>query len=198
MFRDGLMIALLALRPLRRANFCETEIGRNLVRHGDGYRLTFDITEPKTEYRIELPFPAAHLVQLERYLTFYRPWLCRLTGHRNPAYPFREPGNCLWISKTGSALSVEGFYKNIRNLTEAKFGFNVNPHLFRDCLATSVAIHDPEHVGITRVLLGHKTSTTAERYYNLAGSVQASGRVQACIGEIRGRLRNGSEGDASS
>ncbi|MBS0562785.1 MAG: site-specific integrase [Proteobacteria bacterium] len=192
MFRDGLMIALLALRPLRRANFCETEIDRNLVRHGDGYRLTFDITEPKTEYRIELPFPPAHLSQLERYLTFHRPWLCRQTGHRNPAHPFREPGNRLWISKTGSALSVEGFYKNIRNLTEAKFGFNVNPHLFRDCLATSVAIHDPEHVGITRVLLGHKTSKTAERSYNRAGSIQAGRRAQACITDLRwqGRSEN--------
>ena len=36
-FRDGLMIASLALRPLRRRNFCALEIGRHLVRHGAGY-----------------------------------------------------------------------------------------------------------------------------------------------------------------
>ena len=29
-------------------------------------------------------------------------------------------------------------------------------HIFRDCLATHVAIHDPEHMGIATALLGHR------------------------------------------
>lgn len=127
------------------------------------HRLTVTGVRPG-KVLVELPFPAAHLPQLERYLSFYWPWLCCLTGHRNPAYPFCEPGNRIWIAKTGAAMSEEVFYKNINKLTTAAFGHPISPHLFRNCLATSIAIHDPHHVHITRVLLGHKTSTTAEKF----------------------------------
>ena len=30
-----------------------------------------------------------------------------------------------------------------------RFGHALNPHLFRDCAATSIAIEDPDHVRIT-------------------------------------------------
>jgi integrase/recombinase XerD len=50
--------------------------------------------------------------------------------------------------------------------------------LFRDCAATSVAIHDPAHIGIASPLLGHRTETTTERFYNQARSVEASRLMQ--------------------
>jgi integrase len=63
----------------------------------------------------------------------------------------------------------------------------MNPHLFRDCAATTIALNDPEHVLITRDLLGHTTLRTAERYYNLARSVEAARAHQKLIRSLRRR-----------
>jgi integrase/recombinase XerD len=184
-YRDGLMIALLAARPLRRRNFCALEIGRHLVRRGEGYCLRFDAAETKTRQPLEYPVPAPLVPALERYLGHYRPWLVRRTGHRNGAHPFRAPGQRLWVSRTGSAMSEAVFYKGLRRRTTARFGHTVNPHLFRDCAATSIAIEDPEHAAIARSLLGHATLRTSERHYTHAHSLEASRRYQGRVLALR-------------
>jgi hypothetical protein len=55
--------------------------------------------------------------------------------------------------------------------TREGLGHAINPHLFRDCAAPSVVIHDPAHVGIAYRLPGHRRGSTTERYYHQAGSV---------------------------
>ncbi len=76
-------------------------------------------------------------------------------------------------------------YFRIMKLTRAKFGHVVNPHLFRDSAATSIAIADPEHVLITRSILGHSTLRTSERYYNHAQAREALQRYQKRILQLR-------------
>ncbi len=61
----------------------------------------------------------------------------------------------------------------------------VNPQLFRDCAATSIAIEAPDHVGIIMPVLGHARATTGERYYNQARSLEAARRFQAVIDGFR-------------
>ena len=68
-------------------------------------------------------------------------------------------------------------------------GVRVTPHLFRDCLATTVATVDPEHVQITMSLLGHSSPVIAERFYNHANSLEAGRAHQANIGRLRQDLR---------
>src|SRR3954463_535398 len=80
----------------------------------------------------------------------------------------------LWISSRGKPLSGQTINLRIRRATERCLGSPLWPHLFRDCLATHVAITDPEHVGIATPLLGHRSSRTTERTYNLAGQRQAA------------------------
>jgi integrase/recombinase XerD len=58
--------------------------------------------------------------------------------------------------------------------TRRAFGRTINPHLFRDCAATSVAVHDPEHVRIASVVLGHAWASTTEKYYNQAQMLTAA------------------------
>lgn len=184
-FRDGLMIALLALRPLRRQNFIAIEIGRHLLRAGEGYRLHFAGEETKNHTPLDWPFPPVLLGRLARYLDVYRPWLCAQTANRNPHIPFLPAGARLWVSKCGSAMSVEGFCKNLRKRTAARFGRSLHPHLFRDCIATTVAVNDPAHVGVIPKLLGHKTPQTAERFYIHAGMIDAARRVNAHLEALR-------------
>src|SRR5690349_11624106 len=55
-YRDGLMISLLAARPLRRRNFCSIEVGRHLLCEGGTYWLRFGADETETRSRIERQF----------------------------------------------------------------------------------------------------------------------------------------------
>ena len=50
-------------------------------------------------------------------------------------------------------MTQMALYDRIMLQTKAAFGLPLNPHLFRDCAATSIAIQDPEHVRIAASLL---------------------------------------------
>ena len=57
-YRDGLMIALLAFIPLRRKNLAALEIGRHLIREGDGWFVIVPRTEiKKSTSSIEVAIP---------------------------------------------------------------------------------------------------------------------------------------------
>jgi integrase len=80
-------------------------------------------------------------------------------------------------------------YNMIVSRTAKAFGRSVNPHLFRDCAATSIAIEDPERVRIASQILGHRSAATTERYYNQAQAIDAARRYQAFLAKLRqGRM----------
>lgn len=176
-YRDGLQIALLAMRPLRRRNFAEMTLHRHLVREGQGWRICFVATETKTGEPIDVPFPRELAPYLERYLARYRPLLM---GER-----YR--GDRLWVGYFFSPQAPHTLGINIAERTERVFGRRVNPHLFRDCAATSIAVHDPEHVRIAAGILGHRSFATTERHYNLATSLKAARNYQEELKWLRRR-----------
>lgn len=186
-YRDGLMIALLAARPFRRKNFTALEIDRHLVHVDDTYWLRFAASETKTKQPIDVPFPDGLLPHLQRYLSHYRPLLAQRTGRWNRS---RTATAALWISKDGSAMTEIAIYFRIMKLTNKRFGQVVNPHLFRDSAATSIAIEDPEHVRCTMAVLGHGTLATSEKHYNQAGSLEATRRLQRHVLDLRRRFRD--------
>jgi integrase/recombinase XerD len=184
-YRDGLMIAMLAARPVRRANFASIEIGRHLVRQADGYQLRFEARETKTHAPYVRWLPEVLIPYLERYLDHYRPILAARTPPPDRKRSFHPPGTALWLSIFCSAMSEQAIYYRIRDLTKAKFGHSMSPHLFRDAAATSIATKDPEHVYITTSVLAHRSLATSERHYNHARSLEASRRFQGRILELR-------------
>jgi len=188
-YRDGLMIALLAARPLRMKNFTVIEIGRHLVTQGGHTRLVLSRNEPKTRLALDLPFPALLCASLERYLSHYRPILCsRAVRYRPEQRPRIDPQAAsvrLWISARGRPMRGNGIYDRITRLTRTRLGHAVNPHLFRDCAATSIALDDPKHVHITPSVLGHTRITTSERSYNHAPALKATRSYQDQIMTLR-------------
>ena len=174
--RNGLTLALLALRPLRSRNFSTLELDRHLVRDGDGWRIIVEADETKAGNRIELPFPADLVPHLERHLQHWRPIL--LKGNASGR---------LWISAHGRALNAHKLYNLIGSITEKLFGQRMTLHIFRDCAATHVAIHDPEHMGVATALLGHRSMATTQRHYNLARSREAASLMQQAVLELRRR-----------
>jgi integrase/recombinase XerD len=186
-YRDGLMVCLLAARPLRRRNFAAIELNRHLTKQGDFYFLRFEAAETKTHQPIEVPFPIDLVPSLERHLSHYRPFLLARTGRWSKVSD--AAANALWVSKDGSAMTEIAIYFRIMKLTRAKFGHVVNLHLFRDCAATSTAIQDPEHAHINKSILGHATLRTSERHYNHARTLEAMRRHQAQILRLRRLLK---------
>lgn len=188
-YRDGLMVAFLALRPLRLQNLVGIEIGRQLIAQGEGYSLRFEAAETKTRRRLEQPFPQALHHALERYLSHYRPILCarrRLQTGVTPEASCRS----LWVGNTGVGLSPVNVHARIVELTRQAFGRSVSPHLFRDCAATSIATEAPSQVRIVMSVLGHTGLATSERHYNHANSVQAARLHQAHIQALRRKAHN--------
>jgi integrase/recombinase XerD len=181
-YRHGLQIALLAARPLRMRNLAGLALDQNLVRRGDTWWIEFAATETKTKEPIELPWPDQLVPQLEYYLSQIRPALAAKRGRST-----RPVGNALWVSTNGSPMSRHAIYSRIVMHTRAALGHAINPHLFRDCAATSVAIDDPAHVGIASRLLGHRTYSTTERHYNQARAVEACRLLQGSLLSLRRR-----------
>jgi site-specific recombinase XerD len=183
-FRDGLLIALLAARPLRLKNLAALEFDHSLVRTGDGFRLLLSPEETKTHIFVDLPLNGPLADCVERYLHYYRPVL--LGAKECPL---------LWITQDGRAMIPGAIYRCITRRTRKAFGVAINPHLFRDCAATSLAIDDPAHVRVATTLLGHRSLTSTTRYYNQATTVTAAGKYAQTVlalrrGPINSRDRN--------
>lgn len=182
-FRDGLMIALLAARPLRLKNFAAIELGRHLVRRGEHYELRLSAEETKTHKPIAVDVPEALTESLDHYL-----------GHHRPALFQGQQHAALWISNQSRPMPPVSIRDRIKAVTRKAFGTAINPHAFRHCAATSIAIEDPEHVHIVAPVLQHGSLLTGERHYNLAHSVTACRRHQTTIAALRKQAKQAERG----
>jgi integrase/recombinase XerD len=183
-FRDGLMIALLALVPLRRKNFVQLRIGKELRKQDGKWQVDLPASATKTHAALSFDWPAELEQSLETYLQTHRPvlvarsyrWLTRADDH-------------LWVALSGSALTEMAFYDIVRKRTRKAFGIAINPHAFRDAAATTLAIHDPEHIRAAAPVLGHRSLATTERFYNQARSLDAHRRYVKALSQLRHSTR---------
>jgi integrase len=182
LYRDGLVIALLASRPIRRRNLAMMRIDKHLQRDGIGYRLVFTADETKTHTPLQWALPQGLTLFIDAYLERWRP---RIHGAD------RHDG--LWASAKGCPMSGEALYERVCLHTARAFGHAINLHLFRDCVATTIAVDDPVHVGIAAELLGHASLAITERYYIQAGTMEATRRHQQTMLAARDRFLAGDQ-----
>lgn len=156
-YRDGLTIALLVFRPVRRRNLATMRIGTHLVKHGDRYRLSFDETETKAHRSYLATLPPALTPYIDRYLSVYRPHL--LKSRKN---------DHVWISWRGLPMTGDCFYGRVVHHTKKRFGRSMTPHLFRDAAVTTLGDTDPEAVWVSMALLHHSDPRMAEKHYDQA------------------------------
>jgi integrase/recombinase XerD len=168
LYRDGLIVAFLSLVPLRRRNLEGLRLGQNLIEANGHWTVSLKAEETKTHAPLEMDWPDLLVGPLAIYLEVHRPLLTSRDGRWS-----KSVGDALWVSKDGSPMTQMAIYDRIRARTMAAFGTAINPHLFRDAAATTMAIADPEHVRISAPLLGHRSFTTTERYYQQATGYEA-------------------------
>lgn len=175
-YRAGFQIALLALRPLRLRNFAQLEFGPNksLSLRGDAYWIRIPGSQTKVGKEIDVGFPEKLVPHFERYWSVWRPRLA----------PRGFAGGALWVSSTyDRPQGLNAIYKQIVKWTEVVFGESqsLNPHLFRDCLATSITIDDPSEWDLAHHLLGN-TPTTVMAHYDHGGTRSAGKEVARLLG----------------
>jgi integrase/recombinase XerD len=183
-FRDGLMIAFLAHRPLRLSNLAAVMLGRHLIRQTRGYRLFFTAEEVKNRRPIDTAVPTSLVSDFDRYLDHHRPVLLTRGGRERPVMC-----EALWVSEAATPLNPGSIPNRIKKHTSAAFGRYLSPHLFRDCAATTIAVDDPKHARSIMNILGHSTPATSEKHYNQARSLEASRRYEKVIANLIRRLK---------
>jgi integrase len=174
---------LLSLRPLRPKNLAALTLDQHLEKIGDTWVVHIAPEETKTATPLEFPWPELLVPALQAWLGRWRPVLCSRTGRWA-----RDAGKALWISCDGSRMTKRGIYERVARVTHDAFGVAINPHLFRDIAATTIAYADPERVRIAAQLLGHRRFATTEHYYLQVSMVAANRRRQASLLRLRHRL----------
>ena len=183
-YRDGLAIALLALRPLRIRAFGSLEIGVHFVQVGASWQIIIPPELSKTHRHWEAAFPPELLPALEHYLTKVRPRLIQLQGRW-----YQDPGRALWISNDGSALKPKALAEAITKRTAKAFGRALSPHFFRDCAATTLAEDSPINVRLATPMLGHAHPKMTEKHYNQASQLEAGRKSIDALAKLRRSLR---------
>jgi len=165
MFRNGLMVALLACCPIRLKNFTSLEIGRSFVNDSGTWWIMLSASETK-EKRPDQREVLDLLTQwINRYIETYRPTLAR-------SY---DASNALWLSsENGWAMSAATVHEVISDTTESTIGVRVSPHLFRTAAATTVAVHAGDNPHLGSALLHHRHPAVTEANYNRASCLRAA------------------------
>jgi integrase/recombinase XerD len=173
-YRDGLVIALLALIPLRSRTLTALRIGRHLVKTEDLWALDIPAADTKTRRALDFPVPQEISARIDLYLEQFR--------HHIPG---ADKHNGLWPSNKSRPMCANGIYLAVFKRTKKAFGFGVNPHRFRHAAASFWSSQDPVNVRGAKDLLGHASFGTTEKHYVMAQSRLAGRALARAIDALR-------------
>ncbi len=162
--RDGLMVALLAMIPVRLKNFSALAMGETFVNVDGHWWVMLAGIHTKEQRPDERRVHQALMPALERYLSLYRPILAR-----------RKELNALWLSAlNGASLTEFGVEGIIHRSTLKTVGIDISPHLFRACAATTAATLKGDMPYLGSGLLNHRDRQTVAKHYNFATGLNAA------------------------
>ncbi len=173
-YRDTLIVAILATCPIRLRNLAMMQLGKHLDQIGSEWHLRFDGGETKTGQPVHLVIPAE-----------LAPFLALFLEKVRPTFPGAASGAHVWPACKGKPMAKETIYMRVIKRTRELFGMGLNPHVFRSIAATFLAESSPEDALYARPLLGHRQSQTTERYYIRASQIDAARTVSTALRQIR-------------
>ena len=170
--RNGLMIALLAHRPMRIKNFATLEIGRTFKQVQDSWWIALPKHSTKTKRLDERRVPEILNPAFDVYLNQLRPILIGS----------KAPTDFLWISsRTGGRFTTKNLGTLISKITHRTLGVDVSPHLFRTAAATTAAMYGGDTPHLASAVLNHTDPRVTEEHYNRATSIEAAKTYAAII-----------------
>ncbi|WP_404381650.1 hypothetical protein [Caenispirillum salinarum] len=142
----------------RLRDISEIYIGITVESQDETVRITFATT--KNGSRWSAAWPAKFERAFWEYVNIYRP----LLGPRDDA---------LWTARDGFGMTRAAISQRVGDITLARLGRRVSPHLFRDCIATQAQRISPEAVRPAAKVLGH-SERVLDEHYGHAETVAAS------------------------
>jgi integrase len=170
--RNGLMVVLLALCPIRPKNFATLEIGKTLKQIRGRWWITLPGGATKMGKPEERPVAEWLNPYIDLYLNEARPVL--LDGSQIDT-------NALWISSTGRPMTVKKVGSLITQITRETIGVGISPHLFRTADATTVAEACGDMPHLASALLGHSNPKITEEHYIRPSSLSAGNELAAIV-----------------
>jgi integrase len=169
--RNGLMVALLALNPMRLKNFAALEIESSFVEINGSWWVKLDFRTTKSRRVDERPLPDFLKPAIDAYINRHRPILARSN----------TPSTALWLSSTdGAPVTYGGVARTLSATTLATVGVDISPHLFRAAAATTAAVHGGSTPHLASAILHHTDNRVTNEHYNRATSLTA-GQVYSGI-----------------
>jgi integrase len=163
--RNGLMIALLALCPIRLKNFAALRIGHTFKEVHGAWWIALPSTSTKSHRSDERRVPALLNRCIEVYLNHSRPILIGS----------KQSSDALWVSSTtGRPLTRKNLGTLVSKITLETLGVDVSPHLFRTAAASTAAAYGGDTPHLASSLLNHTDPRVTEEHYNRATSISAS------------------------
>lgn len=162
--RNGLIIALLALHPIRIKNFAALTIGDTFIDIDGRWWLHIPSEDTKSHRVDERQVPEFITAAVNSYVKTHRAVLCR-GGAEHLS---------LWVSSTtGRQLTTKNLGTLISKLTRETIGIDVSPHLFRTAGASTAAVYGGNHPHLASALLNHRDPRVTEEHYNRATAFSA-------------------------
>jgi len=180
LIRNGLMVALLALAPIRLKNFAGLTLGTSFKRIGDRWWIVLGRRETKSGAADERPVPRYLNQAIAIYLTLARPILLGrrefVIGEEDESQEARNVlTGGLWIGADGQTLGYSGVERAIMATTRQTIGRALSPHDFRRSGATTARFRAGNEPHLASGLLHHRDRNVTENY-NLASSFEAAQR----------------------
>lgn len=174
--RNGLMVALLALCPIRLRNFSSLRLDHQIRRINGTWWIILKGAETKSGKPDERPVQKILTPHIERWIEHWRPL-------------FLNPQDAFWPSIKGGPLSYTFVGMIMSDTTLRELGVAISPHLFRDCAVHTVATRAGAEMGIASSLHQHTDPRTTEKHYNKGASIYATRRYQEIINEFEDPLQ---------
>jgi integrase len=184
MARNGLMVAMLAVCPIRLKNFAALEIDKSFVEQEGTWWIVLRNT--KSRRPDERPIPDYLNDAIKQYLEVYRPALRALDPAKRqngnePTGAVFDRDRALWIGRLGDALSYGAVQRIIPETTRETIGVDVSPHLVRASAATTAALHSANNPNLASALLHHTRRSVTEDHYNRASSLSVAGQFARLV-----------------
>jgi hypothetical protein len=178
LYRDGLLLALLSLWPIRRRSLAALTVSRHILRDDDSLAFLLHPEDTKAKRSESFKMPDKLVPHVLFYLDAVRP---RLLGDLNH--------DGFWASSNAERLTGQSLYAIARRRVLERYGKAMGLHDFRRAAGTYLAIDAPEMLGLLPGILQHASPDVGEQSYNLANRIAAGQRHAAHVSKLKSGLK---------